>query len=212
MWIISLSAAKGLNAMYKNYIKRLLDIILCLIAMPFFLGIVIVVGPIIMINDFGPIFYNGKRVGKNGKVFKMYKFRSMKIDAPDIRNSDGSTYNSDKDERLTAVGTFIRKTSIDEIPQLINVLKGDMSIVGPRPDLPEQIKLYTEKEKRKLEVLPGITGFSQAYYRNSIPWKDRINNDIWYIDHVSLGLDIKIVIKTIASVVRSKGVYSSEEK
>lgn len=193
--------------MYKKYFKRLSDVVITLLALPFWLLILIVFGPIIYFQDKGSIFYNAPRLGKNGKVFKMYKFRSMKLNAPDIRNSDGSTFNSEDDPRLTSIGKFIRKTSIDETPQLLNILKGDMSIVGPRPDLPEHYELYETNENRKLEVKPGVTGFNQAYFRNTIPWKKRIQNDIYYVDHLSFWLDTKIVFITILSVVRRKNVF-----
>ena len=137
----------------------------------------------------------------------MYKFRTMKENSEDIRNEDGSTYNGENDTRVTKVGKFLRKTSLDEVPQIINVLKGDMSFVGPRPDLPEHMKLYSEFEKRKLEIRPGITGYNQAYYRNSVEWKERIKNDIYYIDNLTIWLDIKVIFKTIVTVFKKEGVY-----
>lgn len=193
--------------MYKKFGKRFLDIILSSIGMIFFTLIFIPVSIAIYLEDKGPIFYNAPRLGKDGKVFKMYKFRSMKVNAPDIRKADGSTYNGEDDPRLTRVGKFIRKTSLDEIPQIINVLKGDMSVIGPRPDLPEHLKQYEKGEERKLEVLPGITGYSQAYFRNSIEWKERIRQDIYYIDNLSLWMDIKVFFKTIKTVLKKEGVY-----
>jgi undecaprenyl phosphate N,N'-diacetylbacillosamine 1-phosphate transferase len=197
--------------MYKNYFKRLSDLILALIALPFWIIILIVLGPIIYFQDKGSIFYNAPRIGKNGKIFKMYKFRSMKVNAPDLRNIDGSTFNAEDDLRLTRIGKFIRKTSLDETPQLLNIIIGDMSIIGPRPDLPEHRDLYQGNEKRKLEVRPGITGYNQAYFRNTIPWKERIQNDIYYIDHLSWGLDIKIFFKTAISVLKRKDVFVAEQ-
>ncbi len=197
--------------MYKNFFKRLFDIVLSIIALPFWLIILIVFGPIIYFEDRGPIFYNAPRLGKNGKIFKMYKFRSMKINAPDIRNKDGSTFNSEDDPRLTKIGRFIRKTSIDETPQLLNIIKGDMSIIGPRPDLPEHRKLYEGNEERKLEIRPGVTGYNQAYFRNTVSWKKRIRNDIYYIDNVSLWFDIKIFFKTILSVLKCEDVFITED-
>src|SRR5690625_5179333 len=135
--------------MYHKY-KRILDIIFSLLLMPFLLPILLFVGILIYKEDKGSIFYNAKRLGENGKIFRMYKFRSMKVNAPDIRNEDGSTFNSENDPRLTKIGSFIRKTSIDELPQIMNVFMGDMSFVGPRPDLPEQYELYSENDKKKL--------------------------------------------------------------
>lgn len=198
--------------MYKNYIKRVLDILLSLIGLLILLIILIPVALFIYFEDRGPIFYNAQRLGKNGKIFKMYKFRSMKVNAPDIRKADGSTFNSIDDPRLTIIGKFIRKTSIDELPQLLNVLKGDMSIIGPRPDLPEHIELYVGNESRKLEIKPGITGLSQAYYRNTISWKERIKNDIVYVDNISFLLDIKIIFKTILIVVKKEGIFIENTK
>ena len=179
--------------LYRKFFKRLFDIILSFLALPFFLILLVVLVPIIYFSDNGSIFYNAPRLGRDGKVFKMYKFRSMKVNSPDLRNEDGSTFNGESDPRLTKFGKFLRKSSIDEIPQIINVIKGDMSIIGPRPDLPEHKKLYNNNEKRKLEVRPGITGLNQAYYRNAIAWKKRIANDIKYIDELSFILDIKII-------------------
>lgn len=194
--------------LYKNFLKRIFDLILSIIALPFWFVILVIVGSIIYLQDKGPIFYNAPRLGKDGKIFKMYKFRSMKINAPDIRNEDGSTFNSDDDPRLTRIGKFIRKTSLDETPQLLNIIKGDMSIIGPRPDLPEHLKLYEDNETRKLEVRPGVSGYNQAYYRNTVPWKERIQNDIYYIDHLSLWLDIKIFFRTAVSVLKREDIYA----
>jgi undecaprenyl phosphate N,N'-diacetylbacillosamine 1-phosphate transferase len=196
---------------YKNFLKRVLDLMLALIALPFWFLILAIVGSIIYFQDKGSIFYNAPRLGKNGKVFKMYKFRSMKINAPDLRNEDGSTFNAEDDPRLTKIGKFIRKTSLDETPQLLNIIKGDMSIIGPRPDLPEHRELYQGNEERKLEIRPGVTGYNQAYFRNTVPWKERIQNDIYYIDHLSWWLDIKIFFKTAISVLRHEDVYVTEK-
>jgi undecaprenyl phosphate N,N'-diacetylbacillosamine 1-phosphate transferase len=193
--------------MYKKYFKRIFDLILSLIALPFWFIILIIVAAIIYFQDKGPIFYNAPRLGKDGKIFKMYKFRSMKVNAPDIRNEDGSTFNSEDDPRLTKIGKFIRKTSLDETPQLLNIILGDMSIIGPRPDLPEHRLLYEGNEERKLEVRPGVSGYNQAYYRNTVPWKERIQHDIYYIDHLSLWLDIKIFFKTAVSVLKREDIY-----
>lgn len=193
--------------MYKKYIKRVLDILIAILLLPLLLIITIFIAPIIYFTDKGNVFYNANRLGKNGKIFKMYKFRTMKENCEDIRNEDGSTYNGRDDPRLTKIGKIIRKTSIDEMPQIINVLKGDMSFIGPRPDLPEHISKYEDKEKRKLEASPGITGYNQAYFRNSIEWKDRIKNDIYYIDNLSFKLDLKIFFKTLKTILKEENVY-----
>lgn len=197
--------------MYKNFFKRLFDLILALIALPFWFVILVIVGSIIYFQDKGSIFYNAPRLGKDGKVFTMYKFRSMKMNAPDLRNEDGSTFNSEDDPRLTKIGKFIRKTSLDETPQLLNIIKGDMSIIGPRPDLPEHSELYGGNEERKLEIRPGVTGYNQAYFRNTVPWKERIQNDIYYIDHLTWWLDIKIFFKTAKSVLKREDVFVTEK-
>lgn len=195
--------------MYQKYFKRILDLILAILALPFFILILFVLAPLIWLEDKGAIFYNSQRLGKNGKIFKMYKFRSMKENAPDLRNEDGSTYNSEDDFRLTEIGKFIRKTSLDETPQILNVIKGDMSIIGPRPDLPEHQELYEGNEERKLNVKPGITGYNQAYFRNTIPWKERLQNDLYYIENISFVLDLKIIFKTIFIVLKSKNIFTN---
>lgn len=198
---------------YKKYIKRCLDFILALIILPFVLLLIIIIAPIIYISDPGPIFYRGLRRGIGGKSFKMFKFRSMYVNSPDIRNQDGSTFNGDNDPRVTKVGKFMRKASIDEIPQLLNVLIGDMSFVGPRPTLASKSFDEVEMERRKrYDVRPGITGYAQAYYRNSISQKDKFIYDLYYVDHVSFLLDFRIILKTALSVLKHENIYISKEK
>jgi undecaprenyl phosphate N,N'-diacetylbacillosamine 1-phosphate transferase len=196
--------------MYKKITKRFLDLILSLLALPFWLLILCLVGPIIYFSDKGPIFYNAPRLGKDGKVFTMFKFRSMRLNAPDLRNKDGSTFNAENDPRLTIIGKFIRKTSIDETPQLLNIIKGDMSIIGPRPDLPEMIERYTSAEKVKLSVQPGITGYSQAYFRNSVNQQNKLKQDVFYANNYSFALDFKIFFKTLETVLMRKNVFKGE--
>ena len=204
--------------MYERFFKRMIDLIVSLIAFPFVLIVIVIMAPIIYINDPGPIFYNAERLGKDGKTYKMFKLRSMKVNAPDIRNSDGSTFNGDKDPRVTKVGRIMRKTSIDEIPQLLNVLLGDMSLIGPRPDPLDDMEIYTEHQKKKLAVRPGITGYNQAYYRNSVEQNEKFEHDVYYAEHISFILDVKIFFKTIATVLSHDNVYndasglSEEEK
>ena len=197
--------------MYRIFFKRIFDLVLAIIALPFWLIILVVVGPMIYFQDKGSIFYNAPRLGKDGKRFRMYKFRSMKMNAPDLRNEDGSTFNAEDDPRLTKIGKFIRKTSLDETPQLLNIIKGDMSIIGPRPDLPEHMELYEGNEARKLEIRPGVTGYNQAYFRNTIPWKERIKNDIYYIDHLTMWMDIKVFFKTAVSVLKREDVFVEQK-
>ena len=200
--------------MYKRMIKRLIDIVLSIIGMPFFAVVFVVFAPIIYFTDKGPVFYNADRLGYKGKIYKMYKFRSMRMNAPDIRNKDGSTFNSEDDPRVTPIGRLMRKTSVDEIPQILNVFKGDMSIIGPRPFVTTHYAGYeslNEQNKKRLEVRPGITGYSQAYFRNSISQDQKIKNDCFYADHVSFLLDIKIFFHTIKSVLMRENVYVSDD-
>ena len=194
--------------MYKNFFKRLLDIIISIIALPFLLLIFIIIAPIIYFTDKGPVFYNAPRMGINGKGFTMYKLRSMKINAPDLRNLDGSTYNSEDDPRVTKIGKFIRKSSIDELPQILNVLLGDMSFVGPRPTLDTlNYDTLDASIKKRFNVRPGITGYTQAYYRNSIGQEEKFKYDAWYVDNLSFKLDINVLIKTFISVVKKENIY-----
>jgi lipopolysaccharide/colanic/teichoic acid biosynthesis glycosyltransferase len=195
-------------AFYRPIFKRFYDIIFSLIGLPFFLLIFIPVAIAIKIEDGGSIFYCGKRLGKKGKVFKMFKFRSMKVNAPDIRLDDGSTFNSDNDPRVTRVGRFLRKTSIDETAQILNIFFGYMSFIGPRPDLPEAIDLLTDEEKIKLKVRPGVAGYSQARVRNSVEWKERIKYDIIYAKKLSIFFDIRIIFMTVKTVLLKKNLYS----
>lgn len=196
--------------MYKLFFKRLFDIIISLIGLPFFAIIFIVIAPIIYFTDKGPVFYSAPRLGKGGKTYKMLKFRSMKVNAPDIRNADGSTYNGADDPRVTGIGKIIRKTSLDETPQLLNVLKGDMSLVGPRAFLAggnEKFEEMDAQRQKRLAVRPGITGYSQAYFRNSIGLEEKINYDCFYVDNISLPMDIKILFKTATSVLKHENIY-----
>lgn len=193
--------------MYKNFFKRVIDLFFAVLLLPIFLIVFLIISPIIYLTDKGSIFYNAERIGKNGKVFKMYKFRSMYMNAPDIRLADGSTYNGEDDPRVTKIGKIMRKTSIDEIPQILNILKGDMSLIGPRPDTLKGAHRYPEEEKYFLQVRPGITGYSQAYFRNSVDGKTKAINDMYYAKKISFWFDIKIFFKTIETVILGKGTY-----
>lgn len=200
--------------MYKKFFKRFLDILLSLIALPFVLLVLLIMAPVIYFSDRGPIFYNAPRLGKNGKIFKMFKLRSMRVNAPDIRNADGSTYNGDDDPRVTKVGRFMRKTSLDELPQFLNVLIGNMSIVGPRAHLTTNYHGFDSLDKahrQRLSVLPGITGYSQAYYRNSANSEEKLKHDCYYAEHISFMLDIKILLQTVKSVLKRENIYVSQE-
>lgn len=197
--------------MYKHFFKRVIDILVSLIALPFLLPVFIIFAPIIYFTDKGPIFYNAQRVGRNGKLFKMYKFRSMYVNAPDIRLADGSTYNGEDDPRVTPIGRFIRKTSIDELPQILNILVGHMSLIGPRPDPPDWLERYPEDIKVFLTVRPGITGYSQAYFRNSADGEEKMQHDAYYATHCTFWMDVKIFFKTIATVLMAENTYKDTE-
>lgn len=196
--------------MYEKFFKRLLDFAVAIFALPFVLLIIVIMAPIIRACDGGPVFYNEFRRGKDGKPFKMFKLRSMYVNSPEIINEDGSAFNSETDARVTPVGRFMRKTSLDEIPQLLNVLLGQMSFVGPRPTLTRTpYNELDEAGKYRLKVRPGITGYSQAYYRNSITQEEKFQYDCYYVDNVSFNLDIKILLRTIVSVLKSKDIYAA---
>lgn len=201
----------GGSRMYQKVFKRIIDFCIALVAMPFLAIIFIFVAPAIVVNDGFPIFYNAKRIGQNGKLFKMYKFRSMKNNAPDIRLADGSTYNGADDPRVTKVGKFLRSTSIDELPQLLNMLKGDMSLIGPRPDPPDWLDKYPEDIRVFLKVKPGITGYSQAYFRNSVDGEEKMKNDAFYATHCTFWMDVKIFFKTIMTVLGHENTYKDFE-
>jgi lipopolysaccharide/colanic/teichoic acid biosynthesis glycosyltransferase len=192
--------------MYRYGIKRLFDVIGSLLALPLLLIIMIPVSIMIKLEDKGPVFYIAPRLGKDMKEFRMYKFRTMKVNAPDIRNEDGSTFNSDDDPRVTKVGKILRKTSIDELPQIINVLKGDMSFVGPRPSPLGNKDKYPKEYFRKFDVRPGITGYNQALLRNKSTMEQRVKNDLYYVENISFTLDIKIIFMTVVSVLKCKNI------
>ncbi len=200
---------KNGEKMYQHCIKRILDLFIGIIFLPILLIVIIIVACIIYLDDKGPVFYNAERLGLNGKPFKMYKFRSMKVNAPDIRNADGSTYNSENDPRVTRVGNFLRRSSIDEFPQLINVVLGQMSFIGPRPDPLSDLKIYTEEQRTKLNVRPGITGYNQAYYRNSVSQDEKFEHDVYYSKNLSFLLDVKIFMKTLITVFGHNNIYNN---
>lgn len=186
--------------MYKIIFKRVVDLIIALCALPFVLLAIVIFGPLIWFEDKGPIFYRAKRISKGGGVFSMYKFRSMIVNAPDIRLANGDTYNGDDDPRVTKVGRFMRNTSIDEIPQFLNVLIGNMSFIGPRPDTLDSVDVYKKEAPEVLTIKPGITGYNQAYFRNSIDGKEKMVNDAYYAKNLSFLMDINIIFKTIKTV------------
>ena len=198
--------------MYVHFFKRIFDLIVALIASPFILIAICIFGPLIYLEDKGTVFYKAKRIAKGGKTFNMLKFRSMKVNAPDIRLEDGSTYNGDDDPRVTRIGKFMRNTSIDEIPQFLNVLLGQMSIIGIRPDPLDWLEWYNERERVILTVKPGITGYNQAYFRNSVDGAIKLKNDVYYAEHISFVLDMKIFFKTIKTVLFKENVNIDRDR
>lgn len=199
--------------MYKHFLKRVFDIIGAIIVLPFVIIIILLLAPIIYFTDRGPIFYNASRTGEYCRQFKMFKLRSMYVNSPDLRNADGSTYNSDHDPRVTPIGRFMRKTSLDEFPQFLNVLLGDMSFVGPRPTLGNTTLKFEDLEgnrKMRYTVKPGITGYAQAYFRNSISQEEKFRYDAEYAEKISLWLDIKILFATAFSVLAHKNINTEK--
>ena len=190
--------------MYSHFFKRVIDFILVFI-------VLVVIWPILLLITIGLYFANKgagafftqERPGKDGKIFRVIKFKSM----TDERDAEGKLLPDAK--RLTHVGKFVRATSIDELPQLINVLKGDMALIGPRPLLPEYLPLYNEEQARRHEVRPGITGWAQCHGRNAISWTEKFKLDVWYVDHCSLLTDLKIIFITIKSVLKREGISSA---
>lgn len=195
---------------YQIYVKRLIDVFVCLMILPLVLIITVPVAMAIKLEDKGPVFYKSMRLGVGFKEFGMLKFRSMKVDSPDTRNEDGSTYNSKNDPRVTKVGKFLRETSLDEVPQILNVLFGQMSLIGPRAGDVESKDTYQIDEKDKLLIRPGISGYTQAYFRNDLGVREKRMFDAWYAHNVTFFLDIKIIIKTIITVLKKENIYTNK--
>lgn len=192
--------------MYRFFIKRLIDLFLAILVIPFVLIVFIPIYLAIKLEDRGSVIYSSSRLGVEMEEFAMYKFRSMMENAPDIRNSDGTTYNAVDDARVTKVGHFLRKTSLDELPQIFNVLKGDMSFIGPRPSPLGDKSIYPKDFFLKFKVRPGITGYSQAKVRNNATMPERIALDKHYVENYSLILDVKIIWWTIVSVLGHRNI------
>ncbi|QLL59750.1 sugar transferase [Empedobacter falsenii] len=186
--------------MYKNYLKRFFDFLIALIGFTMISPIFLIVAIALCFANQGKPFFFQARPGKNERIFRIIKFKTMN----DKKDPNGNLLSDA--ERLTPIGAFVRKTSLDEIPQLINVLKGDMSIIGPRPLLPQYLPLYNKEQKRRHDVRPGITGWAQVNGRNAISWTKKFELDIWYVDHLSFILDIKIFFLTIKKVVVREGI------
>jgi lipopolysaccharide/colanic/teichoic acid biosynthesis glycosyltransferase len=189
--------------MYRKFFKRFFDIIFSIIILIVASPVLIIVSIMLFIANRGNIFFIQARPGLNEKIFHIVKFRTMN----ERRNKNGELLPDN--DRITCVGKFIRKSSLDELPQLINVLKGDLSIIGPRPLLVDYLPLYNDVQRRRHEVRPGITGWAQVNGRNSISWKQKFEYDVWYVDNISIILDIKIVKMTLIKVLKSEGVNTS---
>lgn len=199
------------RSLYGCYGKRLLDLVVSVAALPALSLLTVGVGTAVKLDDGGPVFYRQERWGREGRPFRIYKFRSMTVGAPDVRNEDSSTVALRHDARVTRVGRVLRATSLDEVPQVLNVLAGTMSLVGPRPNLATKpVAAMRGDELRRLAVKPGITGYNQAHYRNSSSLEDRYAADCYYADHVSLRLDLLILLKTLTTVLARRDLYSLE--
>ena len=188
----------GRMSMYKNHIKRLIDVVLSVMAIIVLSWLYLIIAVLIKCTSKGPVLFKQDRIGKDGKTYQIYKFRSMKVGA-----EKSGVYSDNKDPRVTAIGKFIRITSIDELPQLFNILKGDMALIGPRPPLtyhPWKLEEYSDFQKRMFEVRPGITGWAQTHGRKDVEWNRRIELNVWYVDHVSFALDFKISWLTIFKI------------
>ena len=190
--------------MYK-YFKRFFDFMIALVALIILFIPLIIVAIIIKLDSKGPVIFKQERLGKDGIPFKIWKFRSMCVGA---EKRGTGVYSYKGDNRVTRVGKIIRATSIDELPQLINVLKGDMALIGPRPLLPQYLPLYSKEQARRHEVRPGITGWAQVNGRNAISWTRKFELDVWYVDHCSFLLDLKIIFMTIKKVFVREGISS----
>jgi exopolysaccharide biosynthesis polyprenyl glycosylphosphotransferase len=189
--------------MLKEVFDKAIAIISLIILSPF----LIIISVLIKLDSQGPVFFVQKRVGLKGKLFNSIKFRTMVHKA--AKRGLGLNIKQD-DERITRIGKFLRQWSLDELPQLINVVKGDMSIVGPRPTLPYQVERYNDFQRKRLLVKPGITGWAQVNGRNAISWEERIKLDVWYVDNWSWWLDFKIMLKTFAVVIKREGLYGRD--
>lgn len=197
-----------------HFTKRVLDVVLSMLGLIILSPVMIIIAYKIKSEDGGPILYKQVRIGKNGCKFKMYKFRSMVINADrlleKLKNQnevDGAMFKMKHDPRITRIGHFIRKHSLDELPQLVNVLRGDMSLVGPRPPLPSEVEQYTDYDKQRLYVTPGCTGLWQATMRNGVGFGKMVELDLYYIQHASLSYDFKIVWKTIVIMIKPNISY-----
>lgn len=199
--------------MYRCVFKRVFDVFGSLLLLPFVLVTILLLAPFIWLTDKGPVFYNATRAGKGYKPFKMLKLRSMYVNSPDLKNPDGSTFNSDNDPRVTPIGRFMRKTSLDEFPQFLNILTGDMSFVGPRPKLwhaHKRMEEMDENRQKSFSVRPGVTGYAQAFFRNSITQDEKFKWDAYYADNMTFLMDVRIIWQTLVAVVARKNINTEQ--
>ena len=190
------------NRLYRNYIKRFLDIVLSAGAIVVLSPVMAVTAILVWIKLGSPVIFKQRRPGKDEKIFEMYKFRSM----TNARDENGELLPDEV--RLTSFGKKLRASSLDELPELFNILKGDMSVVGPRPLLVQYLPLYNAQQKRRHEVRPGVTGYAQVHGRNAITWEEKFEKDVYYVDHISFWGDWKIILQTIRAVVKKEGIRS----
>ena len=215
---LSVLPSKGYNEVFKEiniyrYMKRFLDIVIASIGLIILSPVFLVISILIKIESPGPVFFGHKRVGKNGKEFKLWKFRSMVVNAeeliktftPEQMKEFKENFKLENDPRITKIGKILRKTSLDELPQLINIIKGDLSIIGPRPVIGEELNKYRNNKNKFLSVTPGLTGYWAANGRSNTTYQQRMMMELYYVDNISLELDIKIFFKTILSVVKKEG-------
>lgn len=188
-------------------LKRLFDIVVSLTLLILLAPLFLAIAVWIRLDSRGPVFFRQTRAGRFGNPFSIFKFRTMVVDA-----EKAGYFTANNDPRITRPGRFLRKTSFDELPQLLNILIGDMSIVGPRPTLPYQVEQYTPHQRRRLDVRPGVSGWAQVNGRNSLSWPERIEFDVWYVEHCSFLLDLKILWRTVFVLLRGEGVYASRDK
>jgi lipopolysaccharide/colanic/teichoic acid biosynthesis glycosyltransferase len=189
--------------------SRALDLVVASLALALGSPLLAVAALLIKLESRGPVFYRQRRVGRGGDPFELWKLRTM---VPGAEAIGAGIYVVEGDPRITRVGRLLRRFSLDELPNLVNVLKGEMAIVGPRPTVQEQVDRYTDRQRRRLEVKPGITGWAQVNGRASLPWPERIELDVWYVEHRSLALDLRILARTARLLATGHGLYSDELK
>jgi lipopolysaccharide/colanic/teichoic acid biosynthesis glycosyltransferase len=190
-------------------VSRVLDIVLAAVLLVVTAPLLALAALAIRLESRGPMFYRQRRVGRHGRPFELWKLRTM---VPGAESLGAGIYVLEGDPRITRVGRLLRRFSFDELPNLVNVLRGEMAIVGPRPTVQEQVDRYTERQLRRLEVKPGITGWAQINGRTSLPWPERIELDVWYVEHRSLRLDVRILARTARMLASGQGLYSEELK